>query len=112
MTSLILINGSHWDTENKQFKYRFPIEQQFDANTKIALLQCNMFHSWYNITSAKNNNTLKIQFPSGASDWITITITLADGYYSSSSLNLQLQKAMYDNKLYTTIQTQTRLHTI
>ena len=98
--SQILLNSSHYDATTNSFKYRFPYQQTFNKNSKIALTSCNFYNSFFNISSALGNNQIKIDFPSGAS-WLSFSYTVPDGFYSTSGMNYLLQKMAIDNKLFT-----------
>ena len=101
MTSPVLINGTHYDELTDSFKYRFPKVQTFGHNDyEVAMTECNIFNSFFNISKQLGTNKIKIQFPSGDGYLPAIDITIPDGFYDATSFNLQLQKIFVDNKLY------------
>ena len=44
-------------------------------------------YSWYNITTRNNNDSFKIYWPTGTSTYSSFTVTLPDGFYTTTSLN-------------------------
>lgn len=99
--SQIILNSSNYNSSSNSFIHQFPIAQQFNENTRIGLSTINVFNSFYNISSQLGNNKIIVSFPSGASDYVTVTSTIPDGFYDTSSMNYFLQKLCYDNGLYT-----------
>jgi hypothetical protein len=68
----------------------------------VSVQSAALYNSFFNITSSLGN-TIQIDFPSGASDWVsTGPVAIEDGFYSASGFNSKLQQIMYDNKFYTT----------
>ena len=53
--------------------------------------------SFYNITAAFNNNSFQFSFPTGSSTYATSTITIPDGFYTTTRLNYYLQQWMISN---------------
>jgi hypothetical protein len=68
---------------------------QFKDN-QVALGTCQIYYSWYNITSAYRNNTYSYKWTNG----ITYNVTMPDGNYSVDELNTFLQSVMVANKHY------------
>ena len=56
-------------------------------------------YSWYNITS-RYNNSFKIYFPIGTNIYASYTVTLPDGFYTTTSLNAYIQQFCVTNRLY------------
>jgi hypothetical protein len=83
--------------------YKFPIPQHFNSDTKIGLSAINIFNSFYkyNISSTLQNNKVILDFPSGESDYVRVTYTIPDGFYSSKTFSYLLEKLKYDNYMYT-----------
>jgi hypothetical protein len=102
MSSPIVINSSHWDEDRGLFAYRFPFEQKFKKGDVISLQSAALYNSFFNITAALGN-TIQIDFPSGASDWVsTGPVVIEDGYYSASGFNSKIQQIMYEAGFHTT----------
>lgn len=73
----------------------FPYPQTF-KNCEIALVDLFCYYSWFNITSAYDNNTFSYQWPiSGGFN--TYTVVLPDGFYTFEKLNEEFQQAMVMN---------------
>jgi len=68
-------------------------------DAKVAISNVSMFFSWFNITSALNNNTFQIIVPVGASTQ-TLNITIPDGYYDVSQINTYIQSQLIANNFY------------
>jgi hypothetical protein len=56
-------------------------------------------YSWFNITSAYNNNTISITFPYLATT-TTLNITIPNGFYSVSDINNYIALQMINAGLY------------
>jgi len=100
--------------DQSTFRYQFPRGSvKVDNGDSIALAQASMYYSWYNITSAYNNNTFTYYWwdnthPYGTIDGTnTYTVTFPDGFYHlnfpispSNTWNEYFQKAMIANNTY------------
>jgi len=99
--TLVLNSGNTYGSGNNTYKYDF-MKGNFTipegAEAMVANVQ--LPYSFYNITSAYNNNQFKFYFPSGSSTYIGSTITIPDGFYSTTSLNYYLQQWMITNGYY------------
>lgn len=95
---IINSNGLVNDGINNKYRYDFPLTSQFN-NSKIALANVSLYYSWYNITERNNNNKFTLYWPTGPLELI-FNITIPDGYYSVSTLNLWLQSFCVQNGLY------------
>jgi hypothetical protein len=102
-TKNILINASNVvaGSNNTKFVYKFLSPQSF-TDSAIALNSLNMYFSWYNINAKLyNNNTFQyVWFSSTGVLNVTVNVTLPDGFYSISSINLFLQSVMLANGHY------------
>lgn len=102
-TKNILINTSNViaGTNNSKYVYKFASPQTFTENV-IALNTLNMYYSWYNINaSLYNNNVFQYKwFNSSGVLSDTFTVTIPDGFYSITSINLYLQSVMLANSHY------------
>jgi hypothetical protein len=90
----IIINQSHYKG-NGVFQYDFPSTIRF-SKAKISLYQLAMYNSTFNIRQTYGNNTLSIKWI----DDVVINITIPDGYYSYSDINLIIQNACTANNWY------------
>jgi|GEM_PF-5827663 len=98
MSNIIVLNSENYI--DGKFIYRFPVQQRFRKGDMVGIQQLNLFNSFYNIESA-TGNTVQIDFPSGESDWVSVTVTFDDGFYDQSAFQSKIQQAMYDAKMYT-----------
>ncbi len=102
MSHQIVLNSSNYSTSDKEFKYQFATHQTFHKGDQIAVQSLSLFNSFFNISSAIGNNVIKIDFPTGQSEWISSgLVTIDDGFYDASGFNSKLQQICYDNKFYT-----------
>ena len=95
---LLCINASNVvaGTNNTRYLYKFPSSATFDKYSSIALVSCNMYFSWFNITAAYNNNKFSYTWIEGT----VVQLTIPDGYYSVDTLNAYLQSEMYSRSHY------------
>lgn len=95
---LICLNASNVlsNTNNSRYVYKFPTSATFDKYSSVALVSCNMYFSWFNITSAYNNNKFSYTWIEGT----VVQLTIPDGYYSVDTLNAYLQSEMYSRSHY------------
>lgn len=93
----IIISQNHAVSSN-EYVYQFPSSVDFN-NMELCLDSCNMYYSWFNVTSRLNNNSFRIHFPS-STGMVAHTITLEDGCYSVPDLNAYLQFYCIQNNLY------------
>ncbi len=66
---------------------------------EIALLKCNLWYSFYNISAALGNNVFKYTNTSS----VTKTVTFVDGNYTITQINDYLQGIMLNNGDYTVV---------
>jgi hypothetical protein len=92
----ILINKSHYDSSSRRFRYEFTSAQKFH-NKKVTLQSLSIYNSFFNISSAYQNNYVTINFLG-----VDYSHTFNDGYYSISDINFALQKVMLEAKIYLT----------
>ena len=97
----IIINGSNLvpSTNNNTYQYFFPSSIQLEPSSKIALASINMFYSWYNISTAYNNNKFNIIWATNIGT-TTYNLTIPDGYYTVAQLNTYLDSFLIQNGLY------------
>lgn len=97
----IIVNESNLDrsdTSNSKYVFSFNGTRQL-KDTKIALSNVSLFYSWFNITSAFNNNAFSFSWTQGGAP-VNYNVTIPDGYYSISDLNTYLQSFCITNNLY------------
>lgn len=99
--TLVLNNKNLVGTGNNIYQYNF-LQGNFNIpdDTEIMVANCQIPYSFYNITTAYNNNKFVFNFPSGSSTYTTIIITIPDGFYTTTSLNNYLQNWMISNGYY------------
>jgi len=93
MSYNLIINSSNVsNTLNNSYVYNF-IKGSFEIpeNAEIMLTSFQIPYSWYNITS-RYNNSFKIYFPIGTNIYASYTVTLPDGFYTTTSLNAYIQQ--------------------
>ena len=78
-------------TNNSSYTITFPSAFKSVKGDAIGLVSVNMYNSIFNISSALGNNMLTITMPSGAT-FKTQVLTIPDGFYADSDLNLFLQQ--------------------
>lgn len=86
------------DSSNAVYRYEFPSPLYFKRE-KVAVTEVSCYYSWYNITSALNNNTYQFTFTESGTT-TTYTVTMPDGFYSVADLNTYLQSVCISNGLY------------
>lgn len=96
---IINSNGLQSNVFNNTYRYTFPQGSVKFEGSKVAVANVNMYYSWFNITSANNNNTFQIIWPIGAGT-STYTLTLQDGFYDVTGLNSYIQQFCITNGLY------------
>eukprot|EP01041_Mallomonas_annulata_P020772 gene20772-40659_t len=87
-------------TTNSTFVYKFPSTASI-KNGSVAVSTISQYFSTYNITTAYNNNSFKYIWVDGS----TYTVSIPDGYYSFSDLNLYLEYVLITNGHYLTTST-------
>lgn len=98
----IILNSSNLVQGNSfgnKFRFRFPLGSAEFKNSTIAVSNISLYYSWYNITSALNNNSYQLIHPTSGAP-TTLTITIPDGFYDVSSLNSYLQQQLISNNFY------------
>lgn len=102
----IVINGSKSvvaGSSNSKYRYYFNNPQYFTKYDQIALNICNIYFSWFNVTSAYNNNSFQYQwFGTTNSTMQTFNVSFSDSYMSVSDMNEYLILLMVSRGHYTT----------
>lgn len=79
-----------------QFEYKFPDNVNF-SNKQVQVNSIVVPFSWFNVTARFQNNVFQITWIDGT----TATVTMPDGNYSVSDINLFLQQFMIQKTWYT-----------
>jgi hypothetical protein len=83
--------------------YRVNLSSTYDlSNYSVAVGQCFLYYSWFNINSVPlNNNKFTLSIPrNGGTD--TLNITIPDGSYNIEDLNNFLEYTLYNAGYYIT----------
>jgi len=103
MSFTLVLNSknTYGSTGNNTYKYDF-IQGNFNIPPESEVMVANVQipYSFYNITINYNNNQFNFSFPTGSSTYATSTITIPDGFYTTTSLNYYLQQWMISNGYY------------
>jgi hypothetical protein len=100
MSNCLVLNSSNViGRDNNIYKYNF-INGMFTIpeGSEIALSSITMPYSWFNITTAYNNNTFQIIWHGTTTT--TYTVVLPNGFYLISDINNYLENFMILNSLY------------
>lgn len=102
MSYNLVINGSNVVNALKNsYRYEF-INGTFEINegSEIMITSLQIPYSWFNITARNNNNIFRFYWPTAASTYNQFTITLPDGFYTTTSLNAYIQQFCVSNGFY------------
>ena len=89
------------DGQNNKLVYNFPNSVNL-KDKYIAVSSVSMYYSWFNITSAFNNNTFSYTW-TAATTTTTYTIVIPDGLYQIADINSYIQFCCIQNSTYWTI---------
>jgi hypothetical protein len=97
---VIVLNQSNLvaDGQNNKLIYKFPNSVIF-KNNHIAVSSVSMYYSWFNITTALQNNRFTYTWVVGTTT-TTYTVNIPDGLYQIDDLNKLLQFEMIKNGTY------------
>jgi hypothetical protein len=84
---------------NNQLVFRFPNSVRL-SNHAIAVSSITMYYSWFNITSAFQNNTFQYTWVDTTGTINTYDVIIPDGVYDISTINSYFQSVMVDNGTY------------
>ena len=102
MSFTLVINSKNtFGSGNNCYKYDF-IQGNFNIppDSEVMVANVQIPYSFYNITQAYNNNSFQFSFPKSSNTYTTTTITIPDGFYTTTSLNYYLQQWMISNGYY------------
>jgi hypothetical protein len=99
---VIILNSTNiiQDGQNNKLLYKFPNSILFKGNS-IAVSSVSIYYSWFNINSIYQNNFFYYDWTEGTTT-TTYTITIPNGIYEISDLNLLLQYNFIQNGTYLT----------
>jgi hypothetical protein len=98
----VILNSNHIvkGTKNSVFKYDFRQGIKF-KNASMFMSSLNMFYSWFNITSALNNNKFSYKWFDTNGELNDVhTVTIDDGNYNINDLNEYLQSILVSRGHY------------
>lgn len=97
---VIVLNSTNvvQDGENNKLVYKFPNSVNL-KDKYVAVSSISMYYSWFNITSAFQNNYFTYTWTSGSTT-TTYTILIPDGAYNISTINNLIQYNCIANKTY------------
>jgi hypothetical protein len=102
MSYNLVINGSNVVNALKNtYRYEF-INGTFQIaeGSEIMITSLQIPYSWFNITTRNNNNAFRFYWPTASATYNTFTITLPDGFYTTTSLNSYIQQFCVANGFY------------
>jgi hypothetical protein len=102
MSYNLVINGSNVVNALKNtYRYDF-INGTFEIaeGSEIMITSLQIPYSWFNITTRNNNNIFRFYWPTASATYNTFTITLPDGFYTTTSLNAYIQQFCVANGFY------------
>jgi hypothetical protein len=99
--TLVLNSANAYGSQNNTFKYDF-IQGNFNIppDSEVMVANAQIPYSFYNITSAYNNNAFTLSFPTASATYTTFNITIPDGFYTTTSLNAFIQQFFVSNGFY------------
>jgi hypothetical protein len=99
--TLVINSKNSFGANNNTYKYDF-IQGNFNIppDSEVMIANVQIPYSFYNISQAYNNNSFQFSFPTGSATFETSTITIPDGFYTTTSLNYYLQQYMIANGYY------------
>ena len=85
----LLINSSNYVSgSGNTYTYNLPLSWTVKDGDQIGVAAVSIYNNTFNVTAARGNNTLTILW--NADTQTSSTLTIPDGYYSSSDLNYQI----------------------
>ena len=101
MSNTVILNSSNIiNSNNNTLEYKF-VNGNFKVNDKSSISISSLIipYSWFNVNTTYNNKKLGYNFPSGGS-FITVNLTLPDGFYTVNDINDFLHQQMIANGHY------------
>ena len=98
---LVLNNNNNVGNNNNTYQYNFTKGNfSIPESTEIMITNIQIPYSWFNISSLIGNNTITFSFPTGTTGYQDNTITIPDGFYTTTTLNYYLQSWMISKGFY------------
>jgi len=99
--TLVVNNKNLVGSGNNTYQYNF-LQGNFNIpdGTEMMIANVQIPYSFYNITSAYGNNTLIFNWPTGSSTYASYTITIPNGFYTTTSLSNFLTQWMISKGFY------------
>lgn len=101
MSYNLVINSKNVSNSlNNQYRYDF-INGSFEIpeDSEIMITSLQIPYSWFNISTRYNNNSFRIYWPAGDTN-VSYTVTLPDGFYTTTSLDAYIQQFCIEKGLY------------
>ena len=99
--SLTVNNTNVVGSNNNTYQYNFTKGNfTIPENAENMITSIHIPYSWFNISATYNNNSLKIYIPTASTTYTSFTISIPDGFYTTTSLNSYLQQVCITNGLY------------
>lgn len=100
MRTLVINSSNYVSGSGNTYTYNLPSSWTVKDGDQIGVAAVSIYNNTFNVTAARGNNTLTILW--NADTQTSSTLTIPDGYYSSSDLNYQIQQFCILNNLYVT----------
>lgn len=94
-------NNAVAGTNNTSFQFNF-IKSNIEIldDSEICISSIQIPYSWFNITSAYQNQSFAILFPTSTSQNQLFSVTLSPGFYTVTDINAAIQQFCIANGLY------------
>ena len=89
--TLVVASTAAEQSSNFTRKYDPPILLDPDAHYEIALVRSLLWYTWFNISAAQSNNTVRLSSNAGVG-WTVVTF--ADGTYSLSDIQTEITNVL------------------
>ena len=101
----LVVNSSNVSNTNNNSIYTYNFINggfKIEEDMEVMISSAQIPYSIFNITSAYNNNSFVLNFPTGAtsSSYTTFTVSFTDGFYTLSDFNNYVQQFCIANGLY------------
>jgi hypothetical protein len=102
MTFNLILNNNNVvpGSYNSSYKYTFIKPLNILDDAEMAVSNITVPYSFFNVTSANDNNSFRFHFPDSASTGTVYDVVLQDGFYSVTDINAALQQFCIANGLY------------
>ena len=98
---MVLNNNNNVGNNNNTYQYNFTKGNfSIPEDTEIMITNIQIPYSWFNISSLIGNNTITFNFPYLTSLYNPYSITIPDGFYTTTTLNYFLQSWMISKGFY------------